>query len=305
MSPNNEKYINMVRFDAYSATTTAAKYSDLLGILVGTAQALPPSLRQVPPPGNTGAKVPWENPITLKQGKGFHTFGERISVLDDTGVELGAVSWGGRQGERVMLEVKGESTPKVVERLRSDFPHRCTRVDSCADFDAPGAFERLLDLCTPVKRQFDLTGEKRGDWEDHPEQGRTWYIHAKPNTLRLYEKGLTKEYLHLGMPNWTRIELEVHPTKTAKERFASLDPIEVWGASAWSREIAARVLREHVDPHTAGSVHRQSSFERRWHWMCVHYGATWMEALGEYGTYECVGRNVEDYMRLLKRRRGQ
>ena len=32
----------------------------------------------------------------------------------------------GKQGDLVMIEVKGEDTPKAVEALRSRFPHRCT-----------------------------------------------------------------------------------------------------------------------------------------------------------------------------------
>ena len=43
-----------------------------------------------------------------------------------------------------MFEVKGEHSQKAAEALRARFEHRVTRVDSCADFDAPGAFEALF-----------------------------------------------------------------------------------------------------------------------------------------------------------------
>jgi hypothetical protein len=274
----------MVRFDAYSATTTAAKHTDLLEILLSDDPTR----------------------FTLKQGKGFHTFGERISVTDDEAkVEVGSISWGGRQGDRAMIEVKGEGTPQAVERLRSDFPHRCTRVDSCADFDAPGAFERLLGLCAGVKKDYDLRGSKAGDWDDHPEDGRTFYMGATSSVtrLRLYEKGLQPEYRHLALPDWTRIEVQVRPEKDAKSTYSRLGPLEVWGASAWSREIASLVLQEHADPHPAGKVYRQSSFERRWQWMCLHYGATLVEALQEFGSWECVGLNVKDELQRIKRDR--
>ena len=108
----------MVRFDAYSATSTAASPYQL-------AALFGPGLTEV-------------------HGRGFHSFGHRLSIKDETGIEVGAVQWGGNHGERAMIEAKGERTPEVVERLRSAFPHRVTRMDSCADFDAPGAFERLL-----------------------------------------------------------------------------------------------------------------------------------------------------------------
>ena len=137
----------MVRFDAYSATSTEANYyqlADLFG------------------PG-----------LTSKEGHGFHQFGHRLSLKDDTGSEVGSVQWGGQHVGRSMIEVKGERTPEVVERLRSSFDHRVTRLDSCADFDAPGSFKRLLGACMRVKRKHRLKGRRDGDWQDFPELGRT------------------------------------------------------------------------------------------------------------------------------------
>src|SRR3569832_2984894 len=106
----------MVWFDAYTATTTEANHDDLLGLLVEFA---------------VGGDLGRLTGITFQQGKGFHTFAERIAVKDRTGDEVGSIMWGGRQGERVIMEVKGEHTPACVKRLRERFPHRCTRVDVC------------------------------------------------------------------------------------------------------------------------------------------------------------------------------
>ena len=112
----------MVRFDAYSATLEGPKPDDLMQILFDQV--------------GIGAG--------FTKSKGFHTFGERLAIKGMDGHEFGAVQWGGRQGSRLMFEVKGEHTPKAAEALRARFPHRVTRVDACADFDAPGAFERVL-----------------------------------------------------------------------------------------------------------------------------------------------------------------
>ena len=70
--------------------------------------------------------------------RGFHTFGERLAIKDGSGHEFGAIQWGGRQEDRLMFEVKGEHSQKAAEALRARFEHRVTRVDACADFDAPG-----------------------------------------------------------------------------------------------------------------------------------------------------------------------
>jgi hypothetical protein len=151
----------MVRFDAYTATTLAAKTDDLVQILCDRAGPFP----------------------VVATGRGFHTFGQRLTVKDSGGHEIGAVQWGGTQGSRLMFEVKGESSQKAVEALRSRFEHRVTRVDACADFDEPGAFEALLKPCVEVKKDRRIMGGKFGDWDDFPEKGRTLYLVCSPNTF--------------------------------------------------------------------------------------------------------------------------
>lgn len=273
----------MVRFDAYSATTKEANRDDLMSLLVDA--------------GGTEAMH------RVREGKGFHTFGKRLSVADETGTEWASVQWGGRQGDWAMLEVKGERTPGAVEALRQRFWHRCTRVDACADFDAPGAFERLQRACVAVKRKHRLWGEKRGDWEDHPEKGRTYYLGATSSTTRsrLYEKGLQPELAHLNMPDLVRLEVQVRPAKDAKEAFNSLSPVEVWGASGWSRELAGKVLGEHVDPHPAGTVYKLTERESALRWMCKQYGAHLVGLAQDLGGWECVGLTLREMLEEGKR----
>lgn len=274
----------MVRFDAYSATTTEAKAPELLSVLADAA--------------GLGAFH------KMRQGKGFHTFGERIGIVNEEGTEWGSVQWGGRQGDRVMIEVKGEATPKAVEALRSRFQHRCTRVDACADFDAPGAFERLLAACQDVKQGYKLRGEKQGDWEDFPELGRTLYLGARASVcrVRLYEKGKQPEYRHLERHDWTRIEVQVRPAKEAKSEFARLTPSEVWGASAWTRELAAKVLQEHIDPHPAGTTYRRTKRDAALEWMCKQYGVHLVDLASDLGGWECLGLTLRDIIQQQQRR---
>jgi hypothetical protein len=271
-SPGNDVTSTSIRFDAYTATLSGPKPGELLGLLVN--------------PGSD----------RISQGKGFHTFGERISVKDESGTECGSISWGGHQGERLMFEVKGARSPKAVERLRSAFPHRVTRVDSCADFDAPGSFQRLLGPCTQIKKDHRLRGEKKGDWEDFPEFGRTFHLGApsSPVQCRLYEKGLTKEYLHLKKPDWVRLEVQARPCKEAKQIFSTLSPLEVWGASRWSRELAGLVLEQHVSPHPVGTVYKLSDRERALRWMCKQYGAHLVSLAGDLGGFECLGLTLRE-----------
>lgn len=272
----------MVRFDAYSATAAGPKSDDLMQLLMNAC-------------GPTGFDK-------LTMGTGFHTFGQRISVRDDTGVEWSSVQWGGSQGDRVMIEVKGERTPKAVEALRKRYPHRCTRVDACADFDAPKAFERLYRACRTVKKAHKIIGGKYGDWEDFPERGRTLYMGASSSVvrMRLYEKGLQPGYAHLQRPEWARIEVQVRPAKEAKEAFSQLSALDVWGASRWTRDIAAQVLKTHVDPHPAGSTYRLSERETALRWMCKQYGPHMLSLANDLGGWEVLGLTLREMLQDQK-----
>jgi DNA relaxase NicK len=272
----------MIRFDAYTATMTGPKPDDLMQVLFD----------------QVGLNA------SFNKTRGFHTFGERLAIKDGDS-EIGSVQWGGRQGERLMFEVKGEHSQKAAEALRARFPHRVTRVDACADFDAPGAFEALLVPSIEVKKERRIMGGKAGDWDDFPEKGRTLYLgsQSSPVRMRLYEKGLQPEYLHLKRPNWARIEVQVRPAKEAKTAYASVSPVEVWGASRWTREIAAKVLQEHVDPHPAGTTYRLTDRETALRWMCKQYGKHLTSLAQDLGGWDCVGLTISEILAEQKKGR--
>lgn len=267
----------MIRFDAYTATSRDCNPHQLVQLLSEAA-------------GDSHA---------VTEGRGFHTFGHRIAVKDSSGTEVGSVQWGGRQGELSMIEVKGEATPKAVEALRERFFHRVTRVDACADFDAPRAFERLLEPCIEVKKKHRLKGARFGDWEDFPEEGRTLMLGAPSSAVRvrLYEKGKQPEYRHLNRPSWSRIEVQVRPAKEAKASYNRISPSGVWGASSWTRDLAARVLQEHVDPHPAGTVYRRTERDAALEWMCKQYGGHLVSLAEDLGSWECLGLTLKEILR--------
>ena len=267
----------LTRFDAYTATTRAARYDDLVSVLL-----------------HLGDKV--------RQGKGHHGFKDRVSVVSRCGTEAGSVSWGGTHGSLVMIEAKGERTPEVVDQLRSKYEHRCTRVDSCYDVEEPGAFEKLLLPCLQVKKDYKLKGSKAGDWEDFPEDGRTLYVGANtsPVKLRLYEKGHQPEYRHLNRPDWVRIELQVRPAKDAKDAYSTADSLAVWGASEWTRELAGMVLAAELAPLPPGTTYKQTEEERAMHFLCKQYGNHLMSVRNRVGSWEQVGLELEKIIRRQK-----
>ena len=272
-----------MRFDAYTATTTTATPSEVLAASAGVFGLFAD--------------------MQMKQGKGQHQFGEKLAITDD-GREVMAVQWGGSHGDRVMVEVKGERTPAAVEAFRAAFRHRVTRVDACADFDAPGVFDELYKNCVKVKRANRLKGSKHGDWDDYPEDGRTLYL-GSPNSAvraRLYEKGKQPGYVHLGRSDWVRLEVQARPASPEqKEQFAHLAPLDVWGASKWTRDLAAAVLREYVDPHPAGSIYRLSQRDTALAWMCKQYGAHLVSLCNDLGGWDCVGLTLAEIIAEQKK----
>lgn len=264
----------LTRFDAYTATTRATTGPECFGML-------------------------FQADDKFREARGHHGFAHRASFTGPDGSEAASVSWGGTHNDLVMIEAKGERTPRIVDRIRATFEHRCTRVDSCHDVEAPGAFESLLAPCLQVKRDHKLKGSKAGDWEDFPEDGRTLYIGANtsPVKLRLYEKGHQPEYRHLNRPDWVRIELQVRPAKDAKDMFSQADSLAVWGASKWSRELASLVLAAEIAPLPAGTVYKLTEQDRALRWMCKQYGVSLMGLHSELGGWEEVGVKLGEMVR--------
>jgi hypothetical protein len=262
----------MVRFDAYTCTVEGPSVHEAVSMLRGSPSD------------------------EIREGKGFHTFGHRITVKDHAGDEVGAIQYGGMQGVRLMVEVKGERTPWAVDNIRREWrEHRCTRVDSCADFERPGAFEALLDPVMRAKADFKLYGERRGDW-DMPELGRTQYLGANssPVRLRLYEKGKQPEYRHLNRPHLARMEIQVRPQKEAKTTYATLDPMQVWGASKFTRRLAAEVLETMLDPYPPGTVRKDSKRDQALRWMAKQYGPHLVSLADDLGGWDVLGLTLRE-----------
>lgn len=231
--------------------------------------------------------------------RGYHHFEEKMAYRGSDGAEWASILWGGKNSKVVMMEVKGERTPEVVGVLRQRLPeHRCTRVDSCVDFDESGAWDKLIGQIIQVKEQFGLRGEKRGDW-DYPEDGRTQYLGAPSSAVRvrLYEKGKQPEYRHLERFNWVRLEAQVRPVKEARNVYSSVSASDVWGASGFTRDLCARVLHMAIKPCPAGTTWKLSKEDQALQWMCKQYGKALVNLANTCGGWKEAGLTLGEMVK--------
>ena len=235
-----------------------------------------------------------------QQGGGYHGFDNKRSFRGADGAEWASILWGGRRhGDLVMCEVKGERTPDFVHALREAVPdHRCTRVDSAADIEEEGIWDRLLPVVLDIKKRYRLRGEKRGDW-DFPEDGRTQYLGSPSSAVRvrMYEKGRQPEYRRLGRFDWVRVECQVRPEKDAKTTYSRVTPSEVWGASPYTRDLAAVILEAHISPLPPYAARRENPRDRALRFMCQQYGAHLLSLHDDLGDWQAVGLTLNEIMK--------
>ena len=190
----------------------------------------------------------------------------------------------------VYIEAKGETTPRVVEAIRREFPlHSAPRLDVCEDYDEPGAFERLQAIVRASKGPKVSGGYVA--LPDDLDKGRTWVAGTRGGVgyLRLYEAGKHPDRIHLGRPNWARAELEARP-HYARDKLAaaSMSPIEVWGLSKWTQQVGQRLTGCEINRFEPQA--RQYTQDKT----TLYIARTFRRHLQE------MYRNGEDFMRTCK-----
>jgi hypothetical protein len=244
-----------LRFDTYCATTTS-NWSQLYGCFPEDAR----------------------DDLEVRMGSdvGFHGYTQAVYVVNSRGHQIGRVLFGGRAD--VFVEVKGDLADPFARNLRERYTHQVTRADICIDTRIPGAFKALLEYCLLVKKMNPRTrSERRGDWDDHPEDGRTFYLGSRSSVCQvcLYEKGKTRPYRGLELEDWVRLEWRFRPdTKEQKRLAATLEPHEMFILSTMGRRLAEHVLSD-FDPSFKPEVPRpKTSPEKAFDYMMGQYAKT-------------------------------
>jgi hypothetical protein len=197
------------------------------------------------------------------------------------------------QLDTAYFEVKGARTPEAVLTIRKHWgqAHTVSRMDSCEDYSAPGAFEKLVEVMDRHKDprvQSDEIRPRDGD------RGRTIYF-GRPSSrvyVRCYEAGKMKERLHFGRPDWARAEAQVRPGKAVEKRLAaSVTALEAWGFGAWTQRAAEALSMVEVPRFAPDTT--PPTFDGTTLYLARAFRRHFEEMLQDFGDWRCLGSELE------------
>lgn len=239
--------------------------------------------------------------IALEHGKGRQGYATVTRVLDAEGLAAQVLHGGSHPYPHVIFT--SERAQPGAELIRARFPvHQVTRLDAREDFGDAGAFDRMLpSLLAPAERH-RVRVDTRGDHLLRKE-ARTVYLGAASSAvrLRMYDKAAELRAKFAADPvrlaavpeNLTRLEAQVRPqTPEGRKAFATIEPLEVMGSSAWLREVWQSVAGIGLEPVQVGKAWRQSDDDRAYSYLMAQYGGLLGRIKADLGSWACVGEQI-------------
>ena len=190
----------------------------------------------------------------------------------------------------VYVEGKGATSPALAKAIRVHFPeHSVPRLDVCEDYDEEGAFDALQAIVRASKGARVKAGYVA--LPDDVQDGKTWAVGARGGVgyVRLYEAGKHPDRLHLGRPNWARVELECRP-HYARDKLAAahMSPLDVWGFASWTHSVAEALTTCQV-PRFEPEV-RKYSFDKTTRYLAMTFRRHFEEMMSNG---EDIGRTLQ------------
>jgi hypothetical protein len=198
------------------------------------------------------------------------------------------------------LVADGAPAQLAADLIRKVSPaHLVSRADACVDVDQAGWFEKTFAVMVDLVDAHRVKPQHNGDWITQ-DGGRTFYLGApsSPTRVRLYEKGkqLRNKFPEAAdsFPDtWCRLEIQVRPAKRDKKMMlASVAPEAFWGCSAYSQELAYRVLDADTPRLKVGTVWRASELERAEYYLLRQYERAFRAMYDRLGSWEAVGTHI-------------
>nr|CRY96557.1 hypothetical protein [uncultured prokaryote] len=195
----------------------------------------------------------------------------------------------------------GDDTEPLVALLRDRYgdQHVVTRADVALDFDAPGAWDALYGITTGIVDDHALRQSQAGDWRTLRD-GRTYYAGSRKSAVfaRLYEKG--KQLRGLLPPgaaadgislDLVRLEIQVRPDGDLRRFAAHAEPVALFGAAEWARDLLSRVADLDVE-RVHIKARRSSDRERALRFMVHQYGDHLEALAAELGGWDALGAEL-------------
>lgn len=217
------------------------------------------------------------------------------------------VEYGGQYGEGAFFASSGLSgaAARMFDAIRGEgVPHRVTRMDVACDFEAPGVADRAFAVAFELANEYGLKIDQVGDWRPPGErQGtRTLYLGSRGSEyfLRLYEKGLTPEFVGMGRPDWFRVEAQYSPEKVPqKQQAAALSLAEVFCSRKWAAALIGRLGVLDAPIVQIGKRKHAPDLERSVKAFAMQYRRMWERMRGLCGSDEGAGRYLGLVVDLL------
>lgn len=228
----------------------------------------------------------------LEDARGLNGYRQSF-LLKRNDETLARLLYGGNGSPHLIAT--GAATDDVVPVLRSGWSgvHDVTRMDTAQDFDHAGGYDLLrsmmLDLAGTARlSETEIVSTRNGI------RSRTTYLGSPSSRVRvrLYEKGcMEHQNGNSDAPaDWVRLEAQVRPTgHEARARAAELDPLEAWGLSSWTRDLARLAMGADVERVTMRG-RREPDYMRAIRSLERQYGPTLAKAMKHEGSWEKVGQ---------------
>lgn len=231
-----------------------------------------------------------------------HGYATATVVKDDFGTV--ATVWHGGTHERPHVLFTSDAAVAGTHFLRTEYEgrHTPTRADARLDFSTAGAFDRMLPVAVEVARERRIKCFAQGD-HFVTMKGRGIELGAKSSAvrMRLYDKAEEQRGKHARDPaklllipdDWTRLEAQVRPeTREGKVRLATVEPVALFGASLWLREVLKGVVGLELDPLAVTKPFRSSDDDRAWAYMLSQYGGLMERRMHDHGSWAALGSQI-------------
>lgn len=248
-----------------------------------------------------GAMLDMAEKAELTHAKGLQGYQTRTFLMEE-GERIGEV-WHGGTHQYPHVQFTGDAAQCGSIMIRKSFPeHFVARLDARQDYAEPGAFDSMQTVLLAAAERHRV---KVGTAGDHllRKVGRTVYLGAKSSAvqLRMYDKAeeMRQKFAHdpaklMVIPeHLTRMESQVRPqSQQARLAMATIEPSQVFGASAWTREIWQAVEGMELDPVQVTRAWRASDDDRAYAYMLGAFGGVLRRRLLDHGSWAAVGAQI-------------